>query len=251
MEHLGPEVLKLLMDWLCIKHNLIILEEKQEGNNKSLCCSSGCEYVGPHYTKDCPLKEEGKTLEEAYYTQLGAPYSYVFSFIEDIAVVLCLELFQSTAPPFITKTKPVLRSKGPRLVLQLRSQSSDFRLDSVSIYSLGSEDLLYRIGFDIYFDIGLWSPEITDVPDATALFFFNFAIYSVRDPLCWSCLVLLVNFVPKQDVFLAGDLMLGVISQIALALALALASFISLALCLRFSSGASKIALPLLQHEMP
>ncbi|GJY74621.1 putative reverse transcriptase domain-containing protein [Tanacetum coccineum] len=23
---------------------------------------------GPHYTKDCPLKEEGKTLEEAYYT---------------------------------------------------------------------------------------------------------------------------------------------------------------------------------------
>ncbi|GJR59469.1 hypothetical protein Tco_1501631 [Tanacetum coccineum] len=29
---------------------------------------------GPHYTKDCPQKEEGKTLEEAYYTQFGAPY---------------------------------------------------------------------------------------------------------------------------------------------------------------------------------
>ncbi|GKE16476.1 hypothetical protein Tco_1424053, partial [Tanacetum coccineum] len=29
---------------------------------------------GPYYTKDCPLKEEGKTLEEAYYTQFGAPY---------------------------------------------------------------------------------------------------------------------------------------------------------------------------------
>ncbi|GJW92106.1 hypothetical protein Tco_0169659 [Tanacetum coccineum] len=28
----------------------------------------------PHYTKDCPLKEEGKILEEAYYTQFGAPY---------------------------------------------------------------------------------------------------------------------------------------------------------------------------------
>nr|GFC13561.1 putative retrotransposon Gag domain, ribonuclease H-like domain protein [Tanacetum cinerariifolium] len=28
----------------------------------------------PHYTKDCPLKEEGKTLEEAYYTQFGAPF---------------------------------------------------------------------------------------------------------------------------------------------------------------------------------
>ncbi|GKF29456.1 hypothetical protein Tco_0095798, partial [Tanacetum coccineum] len=29
---------------------------------------------GPHYIKDYPLKEEGKTLEEAYYTQFGAPY---------------------------------------------------------------------------------------------------------------------------------------------------------------------------------
>ncbi|GJX54455.1 hypothetical protein Tco_0282824 [Tanacetum coccineum] len=29
---------------------------------------------GPYYTKDCPLKEEGKTLEEAYYTQFGGPF---------------------------------------------------------------------------------------------------------------------------------------------------------------------------------
>ncbi|GKD97068.1 hypothetical protein Tco_1380965 [Tanacetum coccineum] len=29
---------------------------------------------GPHYTKDCPQKEEGKTLEEAYYTQFGGPF---------------------------------------------------------------------------------------------------------------------------------------------------------------------------------
>nr|GEV82563.1 hypothetical protein [Tanacetum cinerariifolium] len=29
---------------------------------------------GPHYTKECPLKEEGKTLEEAYYTQFGVPF---------------------------------------------------------------------------------------------------------------------------------------------------------------------------------
>ncbi|GJV08939.1 hypothetical protein Tco_1346595 [Tanacetum coccineum] len=29
---------------------------------------------GPHYTKDCPLKEEGKTLEEAYYTQFSGPF---------------------------------------------------------------------------------------------------------------------------------------------------------------------------------
>ncbi|GJR59783.1 putative reverse transcriptase domain-containing protein [Tanacetum coccineum] len=35
----------------------------------------GCEQCkGPHYTKDCPLKEEEKTLQEAYYTQFGAPF---------------------------------------------------------------------------------------------------------------------------------------------------------------------------------
>nr|GEW49857.1 hypothetical protein [Tanacetum cinerariifolium] len=28
----------------------------------------------PHYTKECPLKEEGKTFEEAYYTQFGRPF---------------------------------------------------------------------------------------------------------------------------------------------------------------------------------
>ncbi|GKB71130.1 hypothetical protein Tco_0932542 [Tanacetum coccineum] len=34
----------------------------------------GCELSkGPHYTKDCPQKEEGKILEEAYYTR-SCPY---------------------------------------------------------------------------------------------------------------------------------------------------------------------------------
>ncbi|GJS75560.1 hypothetical protein Tco_0725441 [Tanacetum coccineum] len=30
--------------------------------------------TGPYYTKDYPHKEEGKALEEAYYTQFGTPY---------------------------------------------------------------------------------------------------------------------------------------------------------------------------------
>ncbi|GKB94762.1 hypothetical protein Tco_0980899 [Tanacetum coccineum] len=35
----------------------------------------GCEQCkGPHYTKDCPLKEDGKTLEETYYMQFGRPF---------------------------------------------------------------------------------------------------------------------------------------------------------------------------------
>ncbi|GJT05923.1 reverse transcriptase domain-containing protein [Tanacetum coccineum] len=44
-------------------------------NEKVYAAQVGCELCkGPHYTKDCPHKEEGKTLEEAYYTQFGTPY---------------------------------------------------------------------------------------------------------------------------------------------------------------------------------
>ncbi|GJT39416.1 hypothetical protein Tco_0939281 [Tanacetum coccineum] len=49
--------------------------EIKKVNEKVYAAQVGCElYKGPHYTKDCPLKEEGNTLEEAYYTQFGAPY---------------------------------------------------------------------------------------------------------------------------------------------------------------------------------
>ncbi|GJX58947.1 hypothetical protein Tco_0290337 [Tanacetum coccineum] len=43
--------------------------EIKKVNEKVYAAQFGCEQcIGPHYTKDCPLKEEGKTLEEAYYT---------------------------------------------------------------------------------------------------------------------------------------------------------------------------------------
>ncbi|GJR28256.1 formin-like protein 1 [Tanacetum coccineum] len=49
--------------------------EIKKVNEKVYVAQVGCELCkGPHYTKDCPLKEEGKPLEEAYYTQFGAPY---------------------------------------------------------------------------------------------------------------------------------------------------------------------------------
>ncbi|GJR05010.1 retrovirus-related pol polyprotein from transposon TNT 1-94 [Tanacetum coccineum] len=47
--------------------------EIKKVNEKVYAAQVGCEQCkGPYYTKDCPLKEEGKTLEEAYYTQFGA-----------------------------------------------------------------------------------------------------------------------------------------------------------------------------------
>ncbi|GJZ56614.1 hypothetical protein Tco_0611807 [Tanacetum coccineum] len=43
--------------------------EIKKVNEKVYAAQVGCKLCkGPHYTKDCPLKEEGKTLEEAYYT---------------------------------------------------------------------------------------------------------------------------------------------------------------------------------------
>ncbi|GKE10411.1 hypothetical protein Tco_1413962 [Tanacetum coccineum] len=44
-------------------------------NEKVYVAQVGCEQCkGPHYTKDYPHKEEGKTLEEAYYTQFSRPF---------------------------------------------------------------------------------------------------------------------------------------------------------------------------------
>ncbi|GJW03685.1 formin-like protein 1 [Tanacetum coccineum] len=49
--------------------------EIKKVNEKVYAAQVRCELCkGPHYTKDCPLKEEGNTLEEAYYTQFRTPY---------------------------------------------------------------------------------------------------------------------------------------------------------------------------------
>ncbi|GKE52071.1 hypothetical protein Tco_1487227 [Tanacetum coccineum] len=49
--------------------------EIKKVNEKVYAAQVGCEQCKrPHYTKDCPFKEEGKTLKEAYYTQFGGPF---------------------------------------------------------------------------------------------------------------------------------------------------------------------------------
>nr|GEU84454.1 hypothetical protein [Tanacetum cinerariifolium] len=50
--------------------------EIKKFNEKVYAAQVGCELCkGPHYTKDYPLKQEEKTLEETYYTQFGASVS--------------------------------------------------------------------------------------------------------------------------------------------------------------------------------
>ncbi|GKB42984.1 hypothetical protein Tco_0887926 [Tanacetum coccineum] len=49
--------------------------EIKKVNEKGYAAKVGYDLCkGPHYTNDCPLKEEGKPLEEAYYTQFGVPF---------------------------------------------------------------------------------------------------------------------------------------------------------------------------------
>ncbi|GJV37889.1 hypothetical protein Tco_1410366 [Tanacetum coccineum] len=49
--------------------------EIKKVNENIYAAQVGCgQCKGPHYTKDCPLEEEGKTLEEAYHTQFGGPF---------------------------------------------------------------------------------------------------------------------------------------------------------------------------------
>nr|GFA51239.1 hypothetical protein [Tanacetum cinerariifolium] len=49
--------------------------EIKKVNEKVYPAQVGCEQCkGLHYTKDYPLKEYGKTLKEAYYTQFGRPF---------------------------------------------------------------------------------------------------------------------------------------------------------------------------------
>ncbi|GKA90960.1 hypothetical protein Tco_0812830 [Tanacetum coccineum] len=52
-----------------------LIREIKKVNEKVYAAQLGCELCkGSHYTKDCPLKEEGKTLEETYYNQFGVPF---------------------------------------------------------------------------------------------------------------------------------------------------------------------------------
>ncbi|GJY92158.1 hypothetical protein Tco_0507940 [Tanacetum coccineum] len=56
-------------------HQRLLLMQKQPSKKWLNTIKNGTmEHLGPHYTKDCPLKEEGKTLKEAYYTQFGRPF---------------------------------------------------------------------------------------------------------------------------------------------------------------------------------
>ncbi|GJY52206.1 reverse transcriptase domain-containing protein [Tanacetum coccineum] len=76
--------------------------EIKKVNEKVYVAQVGCEQCkGSHYTKDCPQKEEGKTLEEAYYTQFGGPFQGGG--------------YRATLRHFIKGTTQILRTKNEEI----------------------------------------------------------------------------------------------------------------------------------------
>ncbi|GJU94540.1 hypothetical protein Tco_1319296 [Tanacetum coccineum] len=75
-KHYLTEMQEVILSIIAIQAQLNNLErEIKKVNEKVYAAQVGCEQCkGPHYTKDCPQKEEGKILKEAYYTQFGGPF---------------------------------------------------------------------------------------------------------------------------------------------------------------------------------
>ncbi|GJX90877.1 retrovirus-related pol polyprotein from transposon TNT 1-94 [Tanacetum coccineum] len=66
------------------QHNNLEQEIKKV-NEKVYAAQVECELCkGPHYIKDCPQKEEGETLEEAYYTQFAKRHEENLNIIKEI-----------------------------------------------------------------------------------------------------------------------------------------------------------------------
>ncbi|GKC17226.1 pyruvate dehydrogenase (acetyl-transferring) kinase, mitochondrial [Tanacetum coccineum] len=64
-----------ILDSKAIQAQLNHGREIKKVNEKVYAAQVGCEQCkGPHYTKDCPLKEKGRNIKEAYYTQFGGPF---------------------------------------------------------------------------------------------------------------------------------------------------------------------------------
>ncbi|GJR48597.1 retrovirus-related pol polyprotein from transposon TNT 1-94 [Tanacetum coccineum] len=115
----------------------------------------GCELCkGSHYTKDCPLKEEGKTLEEAYYIQFAKRHEENSNIIKEIrastdATIRNQGASLKTLEIQIGQMSKVLQKKGFR---SLPSSTKINPRDHVKSISTAEADLtkIRRIGSGPY-----------------------------------------------------------------------------------------------------
>nr|GEX85443.1 hypothetical protein [Tanacetum cinerariifolium] len=117
-----------------IQNQLInLVREIKKVNEKVYSAQVGCDsYGGPYYTKDCPLKEEGKTLEEAYTLSLEC-HSHKEEDIEQLlrdSTNGTMEIIQKMVlvelmgrKEFATNLKRLLK-ENPRIGNQIRASTN-------------------------------------------------------------------------------------------------------------------------------
>ncbi|GJX16088.1 NUDIX hydrolase 6-like protein [Tanacetum coccineum] len=117
--------------------------EIKKVNEKVYAAQVGCEQCkGPHYTKDFPQKEEGKALEEAYYTQFDADIRNQGSSIKTLEIQIgqmskVLQERGFGSLPSSTETNP--RD-------QVKSISTTIKADSNLIRRIGSNQYAVSTG---------------------------------------------------------------------------------------------------------
>ncbi|GKB19671.1 hypothetical protein Tco_0853594 [Tanacetum coccineum] len=115
-------------------------------NEKVYAAQVGCEQCkGPHYTEDCPLKEEGKTLEEAYYTQFGGPFQ------EGGYRAAALGFYQrNNANPSYQERRQSMEDTLSKFMTnprdQVKSILTTINADSYSIHRIGSSQYAISTG---------------------------------------------------------------------------------------------------------
>nr|GEW91852.1 hypothetical protein [Tanacetum cinerariifolium] len=111
--------------------------EIKKVNEKVYAAQVRCEQCKDlHHTKDFPLKKEGKTLEEAYYTQFGAPFH------EGRYRATALGFYQrNNAKPFIPRTKAIYE-RNPKQIY--RGIGASVSVMPLSTYlNLGLDELAH------------------------------------------------------------------------------------------------------------
>ncbi|GJS60245.1 putative reverse transcriptase domain-containing protein [Tanacetum coccineum] len=104
-------------------------------NEKVYAAQVECESCkGPHYTKDCPLKEEVKAFEEAFYMQYGVPFPPGGRFR---AAALGFYQRDNKNPSYYKRGDLEVYLAQPKLTRKIKSISTTIKTDTTSIRRIG------------------------------------------------------------------------------------------------------------------
>ncbi|GJU09258.1 hypothetical protein Tco_1125688 [Tanacetum coccineum] len=146
--------------------------EIKKVNEKVYAAQAGCEQCkGPHYTKDCLLKEEGKTLEEAYYTQLKRKQS-----IEDTLSKFMSESakrrkeYSNLIKEIRATTDAAIRNQGAS-IKTLEIQIGQMRKNSKLVYKSRQTTVPFPSRLDNHYceeeEEGIYGPKFTEAYGAS------------------------------------------------------------------------------------